>query len=73
MKHTAFMITFAPVAVSIFCSILFLTNNVFQILPVWVLWDALMISTVIAFFIVGSILLIGFAQWFVQQMNKPAV
>ena len=60
MKHPAFIITFAPVAISIACSVLFAINEFFPLLPVWLLWEIVMVSTMMVFFI-AVLLLVAYA------------
>ena len=73
MKNTAFKIAFTPVAISMICGILLAVNSVIHVLPAWPIWGLVIVSTTVAVFTVGSVLVIGVAQWLMQYVNKQTV
>ena len=66
MKNTAFEITFIPVAISIICGILITINEAAPLLPAWIIWGILIVSTIAAFLLIASVLSVGLVQWFTQ-------
>jgi len=53
MMAKVFEITFTPVAISIICGILITVNHAVPIVPIWPIWGMLIISTIVAFGVIG--------------------
>jgi len=70
MKNIIFCIAFIPVGISIICSALITTNEAVSVFPIWPIWGVLIISTLVAFFTIASVLTVGLVQWLKQFMNK---
>jgi len=70
MKSITSILVLSPIALSVVCTSLILLNNVILILPTWLLWEIILVTTMLTLFVALSLVSVVFLLWLKLQYKK---